>query len=68
MEERVELRFADEARELVVRAEVRGGESGEGGGVEARLLADGGHELPGTIHEQGRSGRYSRIKTAGAIA
>jgi hypothetical protein len=56
VKERVELGLADEAGELVVGAEVGGGERREGGGVEPRLLADGGDQLAGAVDEQRAAG------------
>ena len=52
MEERVEVRLADELRQLVVGAEIGGGQRGERHRVELRLLADGRHQLPRAVHEQ----------------
>ena len=56
MEEGAELGLTDEARELVVGAEVGGRQGSEGGRVEARLLANGSDELPGAIDEHRAAG------------
>src|SRR5207302_10545306 len=56
MDEGSEFGFADHFRELVVGAEVGGGERGEGGGVELRGVAHGRHELTGAVHEQRATG------------
>src|SRR5664279_1977561 len=56
MEEGAELGLAYQARELVVGAEVGGRQGGEGGRVEARLLADGSNELPRAIDEHRAAG------------
>ena len=52
VKERVEIVFADQFRELVVRAEVGGGQRRERRRVEVGPLADGGDELAGAIDEQ----------------
>src|SRR5690349_3700017 len=56
MDQGRELVLADHFRELVVGAEVGGGEGSEGGRIELRRLAHGRHELPGPIDEQGAAG------------
>ena len=56
-------RLADQLRQLVVRAEVRRGERGEGGRVELRLLADRRDELPAAVHEQ-RAARVALVEEA----
>src|ERR1051325_1677694 len=52
MDERGELVLPDHLGELVVGAEVGGGERRERGGVELGRLAHGRHQLAGGIHEQ----------------
>ncbi len=56
MEERAELFFPDQRGQLIVSGEVCGRQTGERGGIEGWLLADGGHQLPGPIDEQGAAG------------
>src|SRR5438876_1199888 len=53
-----ELVLTDHFGELVVGAEVGGGERGEGGGIELRRLADGRDQLPGAVDEQ----RAARVR------
>ena len=52
VEEAAELRLADHPGQLVVGAEVGGGERGKGGGVELRGLAHDRDHLPGAVHDQ----------------
>ncbi len=53
MKQGAELRFTQHAGELVVGAEVGGGEGGEGSGIERRRLAHGGDHLAGAVDDQG---------------
>ncbi len=52
MHQRAELGFPHELGKLVVGTEVRRGQRGEGGRVEARLLANGRHQLTGAVDEK----------------
>ena len=52
VEQRVEVGFADELRQLIVRAEIRGGQRRECRRVEVRLLADRRDELSAAIDQE----------------
>jgi hypothetical protein len=56
MEQRAEIVLADQLRELVVGAEIGGGERGECRRVEVGPLAHGGHELAGSIDQERAAG------------
>ena len=66
VEQRAEVVLADQLRQLVVGAEVGGGERGEGGGVEVRRLADRGDELAGAVDEQSAARVGTRRETGPA--
>ena len=59
VEQRLKVVFANQLRELIVRAEVRRREGGERGGIEVGTFTDRGHELAGAVDEQ-RGTRCSR--------
>jgi hypothetical protein len=63
MEQHAEVAFADEARQLVVGAEVGRGERGKRRGVEAGRLSDGGHQLSATVDEE-RAARLRVVQEA----
>ena len=67
MEQRPELRLAEEAGQLIVGREVRGRERRKGGRVEGRRLADrGGHDdgltVPGHANGVGGGHAFLLIK------
>src|SRR5258708_6680007 len=63
MEERVEVRFPNELRQLIVGAEIGGGERREGGRVELRLFAHRRDELAAPVHDE-RTARVALVEEA----